>query len=127
MDSNEALARIGKGLKSIPDLGKLLFRLSRDPRVPRRQKLIFAGVALYLAVPFDIVPDWLPGIGHLDDLVLIAIALDAMVNRVPEEIIAEHWDGEKEALDTIREILEIATSFVPERVRRRLFGDNPEP
>lgn len=123
MGRDEAMVRIRKGLKALPDLGKLLFRLARDPRVPRRNKLIFAGVALYLLVPFDVIPDFLPGIGHIDDIVLVALALDAIVNRTPKEIIEEHWEGDEEVLSTIQEILQLATTFVPTRIKDHLFKD----
>lgn len=122
MRNKEALMKVKTALKVIPDFGKLLFRLSRDPRVPRRNKILFGGVAVYLAVPFDIIPDWLPGIGQLDDLVLIALALDSMINNVPKEIIEEHWDGDENALETLREVLSFATMFVPGRIKKRLLG-----
>lgn len=116
--------RVRKGLQTIPDLGKLFFRLARDPRVPIRNKIIFGAVAAYLVIPFDVIPDWLPGIGQIDDLVLVALALDAMVNRIPKEILDEHWDGDEEALATIREILSLATMFVPKRLKDRLFSED---
>lgn len=116
--------RVRRGLQTIPDLGKLFYRLARDPRVPRRNKIIFGAVAAYLVIPFDLIPDWLPGIGRIDDLVLIALALDAMLNRIPKEILEEHWDGDQDALATIREVLSLATMFVPQRLKDRLFSED---
>ncbi|MGH2768829.1 MAG: YkvA family protein [Acidimicrobiales bacterium] len=118
MERQEALERARSLLGSIPNLGKLFFRLAKDPRVPRRSKLIFGGIALYLLVPFDVVPDWIPGIGQVDDLILIALALDAMLNRVPQEVVSEHWDGDPELLATIQRVLATATVFVPKSVKR---------
>lgn len=110
--------KVAQWLKALPNLGKLCFRLIGDPRVPKRTKIILGIVAVYFVVPFDVVPDWLPGVGRIDDVILLVLTLDAIVNRIPREIVAEHWDGEPDVLDTIRSGLGTATAFVPSRVRR---------
>src|SRR5688500_19801260 len=78
----------------LPRLLKLVFNLARDPRVPPRSKAVLVVLAAYLASPVDLIPDFLPGIGQLDDLAVIAFALDQMVNRVDAKIVREHWDGD---------------------------------
>lgn len=110
--------RVREWIMAIPNLGKLFWKLARDPRVPTKNKILFGAVAAYLVVPFDVIPDWIPGLGQLDDLVLIVVALDVMINRVPEKIITEHWEGDREVLNSIKKGLETATRFVPDRVRR---------
>ena len=115
--------RVKGALKAIPNLGKLLLRLARDPRVPRRNKLMFGSIAAYLILPWDFIPDWMPGIGQLDDIVLIALGLDALVNRVPQSVLEEHWDGDEEVLQMIRSVLSTVTTFVPDRVKDRLFAN----
>lgn len=119
---SERLEWLGGALKAIPNLGKLLVKLTRDPRVPTKNKIIFGGVAAYLLLPVDFIPDFIPGIGQIDELALIALGLDAMVNRVSPEVVAEHWDGDGDVLETIRKILSGVTSFVPENLKQRLFG-----
>jgi len=126
MSNVEARESMRGALKAIPDLGKLLLRLTRDPRVPRRNKLIFGGIAAYLLLPIDFIPDWIPGIGQVDDIALVALALDAMVNRVGKEVLAEHWDGDDQMLENIRGILGTITKFVPEAVKSRIFWDDDE-
>ena len=124
MDNEENMSdRVKHGLKSIPKFGKLLIAVARDPRVPRKNKMFFWAIAIYLLVPFDLIPDWLPGIGQLDDLVLIALALDTLVNRIPEEIVREHWEGDDDVLETIRSILATVTNFVPESIKRKMFSE----
>ena len=98
----------------------LISRLMRDLRVPSRQKAILILLFVYLASPVDIIPDFIPGIGHVDDLVLAAFALDQILNRVPEECIREHWDGNDDVLQIVREILNIATGLVPDWLKKRL-------
>ena len=108
-------------LQAIPAFGKLFYRLARDPRIPRRNKLIFGGVAAYLLVPFDLIPDWIPGVGQLEDLAMLIVAVDGLLNRVDPGIVEEHWDGDPKVLESIRGGLAKATEMVPDRVKRRIF------
>lgn len=104
-----------------PRLGRLVWRLVRDPRVPPRSKAALVMVAGYLASPIDIVPDFLPGLGQADDIILVAFALDQILNRVPDEIVREHWEGEGDVLEVIRQILDVSTAFFP-RWLKRIFA-----
>ncbi|MGH2695065.1 MAG: YkvA family protein [Actinomycetota bacterium] len=101
-----------------PRLVKLVFRLMRDPRVPARSKAVLVLLAGYLASPIDLIPDFIVGIGHLDDLVIAAFALDQILNRVPDEIVREHWEGEEDVLEVVRNVLDISSSFVPGWLKR---------
>jgi uncharacterized membrane protein YkvA (DUF1232 family) len=103
-----------------PRLVKLVFRLMRDGRVPARPKAILVMLGAYLASPIDLIPDFIPGLGQVDDLVLAAFALDQILNRVPDHIVREHWDGEEDVLQIVREILDIAAGIVPDWLRKRL-------
>lgn len=103
----------------LPRLMKLLWRLVRDPRVPARSKATLLVLGGYLAFPLDVIPDFIPGIGQIDDLVMIAFALDQMLNRVPDEVVREHWEGDEDVLQVLREILDIATAFVPGWLKKR--------
>lgn len=105
----------------LPRLLKLLYRLTRDPRVPARSKATLFILGGYLASPIDIIPDFIPGIGQLDDIAIIAFVLDQMLNRIPEEIVREHWEGDEDILQVVKEILDISTAFVPGWLRNR-FG-----
>ncbi len=105
-----------------PRLVRLVWRLSRDPRVPARTKAILLIVVGYLASPIDLVPDFIAGIGFADDLLVAAFALDQILNRVPETVVREHWDGDEDVLLIIKEILDIASGFVPGWLKKRLGG-----
>ncbi len=105
-----------------PRLVKLLARLMRDPRVPSRSKAILVLTAGYLVSPLDVIPDMVPGIGQLDDLVIVAFALDHILNRVPDEVLREHWDGDEDILDVIKQIVDIGAGLVPRWVKRILPG-----
>lgn len=101
-----------------PRLVRLVLRLLRDPRVPARSKAALLLVGAYLASPIDIIPDFLGGLGQLDDLILAAFALDQILNRVPDEVVREHWDGAEDILDVVRNVLEVATGLIPGWVKR---------
>src|SRR5687767_12812031 len=96
-----------------PRLIKLVWRLARDPRVPARPKATLLLLGAYLASPIDLIPDFIPGLGHVDDLVIAAFALDQMLNRVQPEVVREHWEGDEDVLQILKEILDISTAFVP--------------
>lgn len=101
-----------------PHLVKLVWRLARDERVPPRSKAMLFVLGGYLVSPVDLIPDFLPGVGQLDDLLVAAFVLDHMLNRVDASIVKEHWDGDDDVLQIVREILDIATTFVPGWLKR---------
>lgn len=86
---------------SLPDIAKLLWRTVRDDRVPLVVRGAIVGVAAYLALPFDVVPDWVPLLGQLDDFIVITLGLRTLLRRVPEPVLTEHWDGETEVLEML--------------------------
>ena len=107
-------------VRGIPGFGRLLARLLRDPRVSRWDRLLFGATFVYLLTPVDVVPDWLPVLGQLDDLVLVGLALYRLLHRTPEEVLLEHWDGEERALAVLRDLLDRITDLVPWWGRRLL-------
>lgn len=118
--ASRSQTRLSEYALLLPRLAKLLWRLARDPRVPPRSKAFLFLLGGYLVSPIDLVPDFIPGIGQVDDLVLVAFALDQLLNRVPEHIVREHWDGDEDVLEIIRQVLDIGTSFIPGWLRKRI-------
>ena len=82
----------------IPDCIVLVSRLLRDPRVPRRHKLLLGALIGYLALPFDIVPDFIPVAGYLDDVLLVVLTLRAVLRGTGGELLREHWPGPESSL-----------------------------
>lgn len=77
----------------LPDLLRLLRDLSRDPRVPRRAKLIGLAAAAYIAVPVDLIPDVIPVLGAVDDAVVVVFALRRLVADAGYDLVRELWTG----------------------------------
>jgi uncharacterized membrane protein YkvA (DUF1232 family) len=82
----------------IPDCVVLCSRLLRDPRVPRRKKLVLVALAGYLALPFDLIPDFIPVAGQLDDVVIVALALRSFLRGGGEPLVRAHWPGPENTL-----------------------------
>lgn len=91
----------------VPNLTRLFAGLLRDPRVPLRAKVVLGAAALYLAMPIDVIPDFIPIAGSLDDAIVAAFALRYVVRASSPEIVAEHWPGDPA---TLRRILWLARS-----------------
>jgi uncharacterized membrane protein YkvA (DUF1232 family) len=85
----------------IPDCLVLLHVLLRDPRVPRRRKLLLAALLGYLAMPIDLVPDFIPIAGQLDDAIVIALVVRSVLRSGGPELVREHWRGPQRSLDAL--------------------------
>ena len=81
----------------VPDCVVLFSRLLRDDRLPRRHKLLVAALLPYLAMPFDLIPDFIPVAGQLDDAVIVALVLRRVVRASPD-LVEEHWPGPRRTL-----------------------------
>ncbi len=77
----------------VPYCAILFKRLLGDPRVPRRWKFWSAFALVYLAVPFDLVPDFIPVLGQLDDAILVALVLRGLLRSAGPLLLREHWPG----------------------------------
>jgi uncharacterized membrane protein YkvA (DUF1232 family) len=88
----------------VPDCVVLARRLLRDPRVPRSRKWLLAALMAYLAMPFDLVPDFIPVAGVLDDAVLVALVLRSVVRAAGADVIGEHWPGPPASLALVQRL-----------------------
>jgi uncharacterized membrane protein YkvA (DUF1232 family) len=85
----------------VPDCVTAIRRLRRDPRVPRRAKVVVGLAGLWLLSPIDLLPEFLPVIGPLDDVVVVALALRYAARQVPREVLAAAWPGEPRLLERL--------------------------
>ncbi|MFI6788211.1 YkvA family protein [Nonomuraea sp. NPDC050383] len=82
----------------IPDCLTTVRRLRSDPAVPRRAKIAIVIAGVWVASPIDLIPEFLPVIGPLDDIVVVALALRYAARQVPREVLLDAWPGEPRLL-----------------------------
>jgi uncharacterized membrane protein YkvA (DUF1232 family) len=85
----------------VPDCAVLLGRLAGEPGLPRHRWLPLVLVVGYLAMPFDLVPDFLPVVGHFDDAVVIALTLRWLLRSVGPDRLRVHWPGPDSSLQVV--------------------------
>jgi uncharacterized membrane protein YkvA (DUF1232 family) len=88
----------------VPDCVVLVKRLLGDPRVPRGRKFLLGSLALYLALPFDLVPDFIPVAGQLDDAIVLALVLGCVLRGGGRSLMSEHWPGPAQSLRLIEKL-----------------------
>ena len=88
----------------LPDLLRLLPRLARDSSLPRGVRIRLWLLLAYLAVPIDLVPDFIPVLGYADDAIIVAATLRSVVRRAGSEPVARHWPGSPDGLAALRRL-----------------------
>ena len=88
-------------VRLVPDCAVLVRRLVGDPRLALRYKLALAGLVAYLALPLDLVPDFIPIAGQLDDVLLVALTLRWLVRGAGPQLVCAHWRGTPRGLEMV--------------------------
>jgi uncharacterized membrane protein YkvA (DUF1232 family) len=109
-------------LLALPRIAMLVPKLMSDKRVPGRIKLALAGLAVYLVSPWDIIPDFIPGIGQLDDVVVLLLFVDGVLNQVDDAVLLDHWTGEVETLRRVQGYSRTISRWTPNKIKTYLFG-----
>jgi uncharacterized membrane protein YkvA (DUF1232 family) len=109
-------------VKALPDIARLIGRLVTDPRLPRSAKIALVAAAVYLASPLDLLPDFIPFLGYLDDVALAAIVLDGIFNYVDRALVLRYWPGSPAALDKLAHVAHLFARWVPSRIKARIFA-----
>jgi len=104
----------------LPDFFVLLTRLAIDDRVPTRKKIFAGAVIAYMIMPIDIIPDFIPFIGHLDDLVLAVFGLNMVLNEIDKQVLVDNWSGEGNILDLLQTISAKAEKFMDKNILQRI-------
>jgi uncharacterized membrane protein YkvA (DUF1232 family) len=92
-------------LRLLPDVLRLVTRLARDPRVPRSARVRLWLLLGYLALPFDLVPDFIPVLGYADDAIVVTWVLRSVIRAAGPDVVAEHWPGTPEGLAVVRRLV----------------------
>jgi uncharacterized membrane protein YkvA (DUF1232 family) len=109
-------------IKQLPAYLRLLGGLLTDRRVSTLDKLLVAGAIAYIVSPMDLLPDFVPFLGEVDDVFLLVLALQRLIGNAGRRVVADYWMGSLADLSTanLRRVLLAATFFLPRRMRRRL-------
>ena len=97
-------AGLREALRLLPDVLRLLRRLAADPEMPRGVRLRLVGVAVYVAFPLDLVPDFIPVAGYADDVIVVALVLRSVARRAGVEAVDRHWPGTPEGLRILKQV-----------------------
>ncbi len=130
-----AYERLVEYLALLPDFFHLVVKLMFDPAVPARKKALLGVMAAYIFTPIDIIPDIVPVVGYLDDLVVLALGLSQVFSGASDELKSaarRHWAGDGDVFDAVDAVVataEAAVTFLPKKfmglVRAVLRGRAP--
>lgn len=109
-------------IRQLPHFLRMLFGLLADARVSMVDKLLVAGAIVYIVTPIDLIPDFIPFLGEVDDLYFLVLALQRLISNAGQTVLLDHWHGDPEDLTdlNLRGALSAAAFFLPKRIRRRL-------
>ena len=110
-----ALARpkgnlLTEAVRLLPDLLRLVSRLARDKALPRRTRWLLWLLAGYLALPIDLVPDFIPVLGYADDAIAVALVLRTVIRQSGPEALARHWPGTDDGLTAVHRLAGLPTA-----------------
>ena len=97
----------------VPDVARLLTDLSRDALVSGRTRRRLGLLLVYLAFPIDLIPDFIPVLGYVDDVIIIAFVLRSVVRQAGTDTLERHWRGTPEGLDILRRLAGVQPSANP--------------
>jgi uncharacterized membrane protein YkvA (DUF1232 family) len=96
--------RLGEFLRLLPDVVRLLSRLARDSTLPRGVRVRLWALLAYLALPIDLVPDFIPVVGYADDAILVAATLRSVAKLAGASALARHWPGTPQGLAAVQRL-----------------------
>lgn len=111
-----------KYLFALPDFFILLCRLAIDKRVSKNQKFLVGGIIAYVISPIDIIPDFIPFVGYVDDLVLVVYGLNIVLNELDKQVLIDNWTGEEDVLHLLQKITYVAENFLDKNILRKIKG-----
>jgi uncharacterized membrane protein YkvA (DUF1232 family) len=108
-------------LRALPAVARTAARLVRDPVLPPRLKVMIAAAIVYLLSPIDLIPDLVPFVGYVDDVLVGAVVVDGILSHLDRALVLRYWPGSPASLDAVARTASMLSAWVPRRLRRRLF------
>jgi uncharacterized membrane protein YkvA (DUF1232 family) len=109
-------------ITQIPQYLRLLAGLLTDPRVSVLDKVLLGVATAYVVMPIDLIPDFIPFIGQVDDVFILVLAVRRLITNAGMRVVRDHWEGAIEDLHptALQEVIAAAAFFLPRGIRRRL-------
>jgi uncharacterized membrane protein YkvA (DUF1232 family) len=104
LDTERLKAIAREAAQFVPDVVRLFRDVASDPRVPKRVKYEVGAAATYLLLPFDVIPDFIPGLGQLDDVAIIGWAVRRLLMGAGESVLREHWRGNDRGFELLMQM-----------------------
>lgn len=99
---------IRDAMRLLPDVVRLVKRLAADPDLPRGVRIRLALLLAYLALPIDLIPDFIPVLGYADDAVIVALALRSVTKTAGPAALEKHWPGTPDGLAAVRRLCRLS-------------------
>jgi uncharacterized membrane protein YkvA (DUF1232 family) len=106
---------LGEALRLLPDLLRLLRRLAADSDVPRAARVRLVLLLGYLAMPLDLVPDFVPVLGYADDAIIVSLVLRSVIRRAGAPLVRRHWPGTEDGLAAVARLTRMPSLATHER------------
>jgi uncharacterized membrane protein YkvA (DUF1232 family) len=102
-------AQLREALRLLPDLIRLLHRLARDRDLPRGVRIRLGLLLAYLAMPFDLIPDFIPVLGYADDAIIVTAVLRSTVRKAGLDAVRKHWPGTDDGFAALSRLTGLAS------------------
>lgn len=112
-------------MRWLKELIGFLKSVSADTRIPERDKATLVVLLALVVSPIDIIPDWIPLIGVIDDLIILAIVFDYLFNHLDQQILLSHYPWGMKSYVSIRRMARFIAVLTPEFIKRRIWQYQP--
>ena len=104
------------------DIFKFVKDVANDEAIPAHDKKVLLALVALIASPFDLIPDWIPIFGQLDDLVMIALILDYFFEVLDQSVLLRHYPFDMKSFIRIKRVAAFFSFFVPSMIKNRLWS-----
>jgi uncharacterized membrane protein YkvA (DUF1232 family) len=112
-------------MKYLKELLQFVKNVANDPRIPESDKKILLAMIALIVSPVDLIPDWIPVIGVMDDLVLMAIVLDYFFNHLDSEILLSHYPWSMKSFLRVKRTARVISLMSPRWVKNYIWKFKP--
>jgi uncharacterized membrane protein YkvA (DUF1232 family) len=114
-------------MKFLKDLKDFLTNVARDPEIPERDQKVLLGLIVLLVSPIDLIPDWIPLLGLLDDFIILGLILDYFFDVLDNKVLLRHYPWGMKSFAHIRRVARFIALFVPDILKRKIWAYKKDP